>query len=218
MFKNVKNSLSSFKKSFNRFPWWARAAILGGTIFGVGIIIYDQVILDGTGGHNISMPNLEYAESTHLDICSSAQPVIDAYMRAADDYLLSTNCTPPDIQSEDCSSLKDGHVQLRSCTDILNSDKLENSDMGCPDGFYDTVVIDNKTGAGVAYTPISMENPHTPHHVLGHVMRLNHTSAASSWMHGNDYGSAPAGSKPTFIDCDPSSLRGTSDPGPTDQK
>lgn len=197
-----------FRNSFRAFPWWARLGIVGITVFGIGIIVYDQVVLDGTGGHEVAP--FEPSLTQVIDVCPSAsvpekwgEDPFDALVRAAEDYTKMTDCgvALPTIQRSECEGHPEvGHMQIRDCGDLVVAHEFQGLKLysgGCPEGYVDTVEHHPVfPGSGVTYWQVMRDRPYTPHHILGHIIGIGHTTAATSWMN------PVAGDQPTFISCD----------------
>lgn len=189
---------------WNMFPWWAKIVIAIITVSVVLVPIYDQVVLHGKGGHDIA--EREPTEAKIVDICpfpgargvAQREKAFQKLSSAADDWENLTPFKMVPISMTACDGPPtEGQIQVRACTDLV----LPDYSMGCPEGFYDTVGMSKDIpGAGVIYWNPDHDLPNTAHHVLGHaVLGFKHTTAATSWMHGNDHGSAPAGSLPTYL-------------------
>jgi len=166
---------------------WAVVILVTGGI--VASLVYVSVYGDG---HEPATPQ---GARMLVTVCPSAEHYRPELEDARLDYLESTDCRPAALRVDTCDGGPAvGEVQVRDCADILDG-----YPGGCPEGYLDRVGM--RAGAGVAY----MSSGASPHHVIGHAaLQLDHTTAATSWMHGCDYSTderCRAGHLPSYIRC-----------------
>lgn len=182
--------MSKIKDAWNANTWywpggWPLPVKL--TILAITVAIPAAVVIDqcgpnkGTGGHPDAWCVPRNVVS--VDVCPSVQGFYEEIDAVYDNIGRRGIPTLP-VTLSACDGPPDpGHVQWRSCTDIVSPFVG-----GCPPGYLDTVGF-TPDGAGVVYyaTPAYAGldyNKWNMYHAALHTIGYGHTSAATSVMYG----------------------------------